>query len=108
MAALSYYISLPFILLMSILPMPVLYFISDLLFPVNYYLIRYRKKVVLENLRNSFPDKDEIQIRTLARKFYRHFGDILVETFKLITISPERLQKRVKFTNPELFEHYRS
>jgi len=64
--------------------------------------------VVLENLRNSFPDKDEIQIRTLARKFYRHFGDILVETFKLITISPERLQKRVKFTNPELFEHYRS
>ena len=56
MAALIFYISLPFLLLLSILPFSILYILSDLLYPINYYLIRYRKKVVLENLRNSFPE----------------------------------------------------
>ena len=55
MAAITFYISLPFIYLFSILPFPVLYFLSDLLFPLSYYLVAYRKKVVMTNLRNSFP-----------------------------------------------------
>ena len=106
MAALFFYISLPFLLLISILPLPVLYLLSDLLYPVNYYLIRYRKKVVLENLRNSFPEMEEGQLRSIARKFYRHFNDILIETLKFLTIRPEKLSRRVRFTNPEVLTDY--
>lgn len=108
MAGLSFYMSMPFLLLLSILPMPLLYILSDILFPVNYYLIRYRKKVVLQNLRNSFPELEEKEIRGIARRFYRHFNDIVVETIKLLTMRPEKLQQRVRFTNPEIFEDYRS
>ena len=106
MAAIGFYIILPFVLLLSVLPLPVLYFLSDLLYPVNYYIIRYRKKTVLENLRNSFPGLDEKQIRSIAGKFYRHFNDILVETLKFLTIPPGKLKKRIRFTNPEVLNGY--
>ena len=102
MAAIAFYISLPFMLLISILPLRLLYLLSDLMFPINYYLIRYRKKVVLDNLHNSFPEMDEKQIRNIARKFYRHFNDIVVETLKFLTIPPGKLSRRIRFTNPEV------
>jgi len=106
LAAIIFYISLPFICLVSILPFPVLYFLSDLLFPVSYYLVRYRKKVVMENLRNSFPEMEEQQVRAIARKFYRHFNDVLLETLKLISIRPENLRRRIRYTNPEVLTDF--
>jgi KDO2-lipid IV(A) lauroyltransferase len=104
MAALAFFLSLPFLYLFSILPFPVLYFLSDLFFPLVYYLVSYRKRIVLGNLRTSFPEKTEPEIRAIARKFYRHFTDLVFEILKMRTISPEALRRRIRYSNPELLQ----
>mgnify|MGYP002134863599 CR=1 FL=1 len=57
------------IFLLSKLPFKILYFISDFIFFILYYVIRYRKKVVLENLKNSFPEKSDQEIKKISKKF---------------------------------------
>jgi len=83
----SYCIALPFLYLLSILPFRVLYFISDIFFVFLYYILGYRKKVVLANLRNSFPGKSEAELKAISKRFYRYFCDLFLETFKTLTIS---------------------
>ncbi|MCB0376778.1 MAG: lipid A biosynthesis acyltransferase, partial [Sinomicrobium sp.] len=63
MNAILYYLSLPFIYLVSLLPFRLLYLLSDLLFVLVFHLIGYRKEVVRNNLRNAFPEKGEEEIR---------------------------------------------
>lgn len=106
MSAILYYLVLPLMLLFSLLPFRLLYLLSDALFPVIYYLVGYRKKVVLTNLRNAFPEKQETEIRAISRKFYRHFTDVLFEVIKMRTISPAALRKRIRYSNPELLQKY--
>jgi len=106
MAAISFYLAFPFLILLSILPFRVLYILSDMLFPVIYYLVAYRKKVVLDNLRNAFPEKSEQEIKSIARKFYRHFMDVVLEIFKMRTVSPRKLRNRIHYGNPELLQKY--
>lgn len=93
MSAIIYYITLPFIYLLSLLPFPLLYLLSDCLYLVLYYVVGYRKDVINENLRNSFPEKTPTEITILQKKFYRYFCDLLLETFKTLTISPAEMVK---------------
>jgi KDO2-lipid IV(A) lauroyltransferase len=97
-----YFIILP----LSWLPYWVLYRISDILYYLIYYLIGFRKKVVYQNLTNSFPDKSSAEIKQIAKNFYRHFCDLIVESVKLFSISKEEIVRRSKFKNPELLDHY--
>ncbi len=108
MAAIVFYITLPFIYLLSILPFPVLYLFSDFLFFVLYTCIGYRKKVVLQNLRNAFPDKSEKEIGRISRAFFHNLCDFMVETFKILTISKKGIIRRCKFNEAglELFARY--
>jgi KDO2-lipid IV(A) lauroyltransferase len=106
MDAIIFYLAVPFLYLLSMLPLRFLYGLSDVMYPVTYHLIGYRKKIVFKNLRNSFPEKNENEIRELARKFYRHFNDVVVEILKLTTLSTRSLEKRVKFSNPEILNEY--
>lgn len=85
----------------SRLPFGVLYFISDLLYPLVYYIVRYRRKVVRKNLTCSFPEKPMEEILKIERKFYRFFCDYLVENIKSLTISEEEMKKRMVFENME-------
>ena len=91
------------IFLLSKLPFKILYFISDFIFFILYYVIRYRKKVVLENLKNSFPEKSDQEIKNISKKFYHNFSDYIVETLKAFTISDESLHQRVQHINLEVF-----
>lgn len=97
MQAIVYYISLPCIYLISLLPFWLLYRVSDFLFVLIYYVFGYRKKVVFTNLRNSFPEKSEKEIKKIARKFYVHFCDLILELPKALTISQKEMTKRCKF-----------
>lgn len=63
--------------------------------------------MVIMNLRNSFPEKDERTIRAYEKGFYRNLCDYSVETFKLLSISKQELKKRMKYINPEIIEPYR-
>jgi KDO2-lipid IV(A) lauroyltransferase len=90
-----------FFYLLSLLPFWFLYRISDLLFLLAYHAAGYRRKVVRDNLSLCFPDKSEKEIIRLEREFYRHLCDVVVETIKLISISPENLRKRIRHENPD-------
>lgn len=92
--------------LISYLPFTVLYIFSDIVFFLVYYILRYRRKVVTENLTNSFPEKSEEEIHRIGKEFYSHFCDTFIETIKLWTISKEEMKKRCKFLNPEIFDRY--
>jgi KDO2-lipid IV(A) lauroyltransferase len=94
LSALIYYLTLPFIYLLSVLPFRLLYLISDGLYIVLYYIIGYRKAVVHANLSNSFPQKSPEEILLLEKKFFRYFCDLLLETFKTLSISPEKMLQR--------------
>lgn len=87
----------------SKLPLPVHYFVSDLSYFLNYYLIGYRKKVVRKNLTAAFPQKSLEEIKKIEKEFFRNFTDYLVETIKLKTISKTELQVRVQHLNQHLF-----
>jgi KDO2-lipid IV(A) lauroyltransferase len=87
--------------LLSGLHLRTLYLISDLLYILTYRLLRYRVKVVRQNLRNSFPQASENELKSIENSFYRNLCDYSVETIKLLTISREELSDRVVFTNPD-------
>lgn len=89
----SFYFLAPFLYLLSLLPFPILYFLSDILYIILYHLIGYRKKVVVQNLRNSFPDKSDKEIKKITKAFYHNFCDLLLETFKILTISRKNMLK---------------
>jgi len=92
----THYLALPPVYLISILPFPLLYLASDMLFIVLYYVWRYRKNVVYENLRLSFPDKTKSEIIALRWFYYRYLCDLFLETFKMLTISSGSMLKRCK------------
>ncbi len=92
---------------LSLLPMPVLYVISDLLFVVLYYVIGFRKKVVWDNLTQCFPDKSHKELKRIMRRFYRHFCDMLAETIRLFSMPLEEAKRRCPLRNVEVLqEHY--
>lgn len=91
----------------ALLPLSVLYVISDFLYIITYYVARYRRKVVRKNLLKSFPEKSENEIKSVERKFYRHFTDYVVETIKILHISDEEMRKRMVFKNIEELESVR-
>lgn len=102
MARIAFYLVYPIVYLFSLLPFRVLYFISDGLSLVLFYVIQYRKKVVFENLKNSFPEKTQQERNQIAHKFYRYFCQLMVETIKLVSISEKEFKKRVWIKNPEV------
>lgn len=85
--------------LISRIPFGGLYAISDGLYFVIYYIVRYRRKVVRRNLTESFPEKSHGEIVALEKKFYHYFADYILETCKLASITPEEISRRMKFTN---------
>jgi len=90
--------------LMALLPLRCLYLISDFLFVLVCYVVRYRRKVVLENLRKSFPEKTEKERRKIARKFYRFLCDLFIETIKMIHVDTPQMRRRIHYSNPEIFD----
>lgn len=99
-----YYIVLAFWYMLSLLPMKVHYLLSDLLFWVLYGLLGYRKKVIEKNLKASFPEKSEEELKRIERGFYHFFCDYIAESVKLMTIRRENLRRRMVFKGAELVD----
>ena len=95
-----------FLFTVSLLPLPLLFFFARLLYYLLYYIIGYRKKVVRENLINSFPEKSLKEIVIIEKKFFRYLADLIFEIIKMSTISKKETLKRVKFTGLELLEQH--
>ncbi|MCO6492109.1 MAG: hypothetical protein J5I98_27075 [Phaeodactylibacter sp.] len=95
-----------FIKPLSLVPLRASYLLSDLVFFVLYYILRYRRKVVFSNLRNAFPEKGPKETEAIARKFYRHICDMFLEFVRIFSISKGELVKRCRIRNPELVEQF--
>ncbi|MEI7489740.1 MAG: lysophospholipid acyltransferase family protein [Chryseobacterium sp.] len=89
--------------LISKLPLKILYIFSDIIFFLNYYVVGYRKQVITQNLKNSFPEKSEEEIAAIKKKFYLNFSDYLAETIKSFTMSETETKVRMQHINQELF-----
>ena len=106
MAKLYYRFLFCVIHLISLLPFWVLHRISDVLYLLNYYIIGYRKNIVLENIKRSFPDKPENEVRKIRKEFFRHFSDLIVESVKSATMGQKEFNKRYYITNQQLLDDY--
>jgi KDO2-lipid IV(A) lauroyltransferase len=99
MKALGYYIFYGINWIITLLPLPVLYIFSDFLYFLLYYFPSYRKKVVATNLKNSFPEKTEEELKFIEKKFYKHLADLFIETLKLSHMSKSQLMRRFTVSN---------
>jgi KDO2-lipid IV(A) lauroyltransferase len=88
----------------SLLPLRVLYFFTDIFYLLLITVISYRRPVVRKNIANSFPEKTEKQRRRIERQFYRHFTDLLAEAVKNLTISKMQLKKRIHVLNRDAID----
>lgn len=55
---------------------------------------------------NSFPDKTRAEHVEIAKKYYRHFCDLTLESLKVFTISEMQVRSRMVLKNPEVVNHY--
>ena len=94
------------ILPISLFPYPLLYLISDVVFVLMYRLIGYRKEVVFTNLKNSFSNKSEKELKQIMSGFYKHLCDIILESIKGFTISEKQLRKHLVVKNPEFSNYF--
>lgn len=99
MQFLAYILVYPLLWVISILPFRLLYVLSDIFYALVYYIIGYRKQVVLDNLKLALPNKSEKEILAIRKRFYHHLCDMMFEAIKSITISEEEMKKRYVFTN---------
>src|SRR5690349_6946818 len=106
MSGIGYFLSLPVLYGIALLPFPLLYVLSDGLYLVLYKVIRYRTAVVRENLRKSFPEKNEVDRREIERRFYRWFCDLVLESLKTLTITPEQVKERVTVSGEEVLKKH--
>ena len=86
----------------SLLPLCVLYFLSDLIYVITYKVMGYRTKVVRNNLKSSFPEKSDAELVEIERRFYQSLCDYLVETIKAMSMCENQMRKRMVFRNTEL------
>ena len=85
----------------ALLPFKVLYFFSDIIYLLVYYVVRYRRKVVRKNLVNSFPEKTIKEIVQIEKKFYAWFCDFIVEIIKIMThfITCYKMAEGIEYKN---------
>ena len=89
---------------LSLLPLRVLYVLSDFEYLVVYYLLGYRRQIVRSNLTSSFPEKSAEEIKRIERRYYRWFCDYFFESIKLLSISEKELRRRFTINNSEEVE----
>ena len=101
-----FWISYGLLYLISLLPFSVLYFLSDGLYYLLYAIIGYRKQVVRDNLRRSFPTKSEQERLVIEKTYFRFLADNLIESLKSLSMSKKSFQKRFHLKNPEVITQF--
>lgn len=106
MQLIIYYLVYPIILGISKLPWRLFYAFSTCTYIMVYYIIRYRRKTVIENLQLVFPEKSKKEIQDISKSFYKHMCDMFLEMTKSLSISREELIKRYKVVNLDEFHEF--
>ncbi len=91
---------------LSLLPLSLLYPFSTGIYYLIYYLLGYRRKVVEHNIRNSFPDYPAEEVTRVAKLFYRHLCDLVVESIRMFGMSEAEAIRRCRVRNPEIMDQF--
>ena len=91
---------------LSRLPLFLLYRLADAFYLLIFYVFRYRRKIVKENLYHALPDKSAAELKAIEREYYKFLSSLFIEIIKMKSISKKELNKRVKFKNTDLVEAY--
>lgn len=102
--ALGFYIFYGIARILAFFPFGILYAFSGIIYGLVFYVIGYRKKVVMSNLRNAFPHKNEEERRQIAKRFYQHLADLVIEVIKMLNMSQSELNKRITYEGLEYFQ----
>ena len=89
-----YYIIYGFLYLLSLLPFPVIYLLSDFIYFLMYYVFGYRKETVAKNLRIAFPEKTDEEIKKISKRVFHNLTDTFIEIIKFISMSDKTFEKR--------------
>lgn len=100
-----YYLTYSTVFLVSLLPLWMLYLLSDFFYILVFHIIKYRRKLVFKNMSDSFPEKSKQEIQHLEKAFYHWFCDYIVESVKLLTISKKQLMRRMIFKGTEVVDN---
>lgn len=106
MQLLAYILIYPILWFVSILPFRLLCAVSDLLYILMYHIFRYRKQTVQDNLRLVFPEKSDLEIKTITKKFFHHFCDMILESIKSMNISLKSMKARYTFKNLDIIKDF--
>lgn len=106
MGAIAYYFVYAILWSISILPFPILYFLSDCIYFLLYKVIGYRKKTVRYNLKITLPHLSDEERLKIEQNFYHHLCDMFLEMAKTLTISEDEMKKRYRFTNLEFVKEF--
>ena len=104
MQNLIYFIFLISVHIIAIIPFWILYPLSNFLSFLFYHVFKYRKSIIINNLKNSFPEKTDKEIKSIAKKTYVNLTDLIVESIKTFTMSTKTVKKRFKVINPEILD----
>ncbi len=102
MQFISFILIYSLIWLLHLLPEKVVFLFSDLLYLINYYIVGYRKKVVFDNLTRAFPELEQTEIRKIAKKYYRHLSDLILESAVSHFDSDSQIMTRISYSNLEV------
>ena len=94
------------LLLISYLPLKVLYVLFYPFYLVITYIIKYRKAITLENLALSFPKKSHKEVFTLYKLYQKHLSDLGAEIVKMLSVSKKNIAKRYRCVNPEVVNQF--
>ena len=97
-----YYVIYGFLKLISLIPVRLLYILSDLIFVLLYHIIQYRKSIVWSNLQIAFPEKSDRERKIIMKRFYQNLSDTFIEIIKMLSWSEEEVRKRFKGNMDEL------
>ena len=104
MKLIAFIIIYPILWFVSILPFSILYKLSDFVYFLVYYIIKYRKKSVRGQLQLTLPNYSKEELLKIEKKFYAHLCDLFLEMIKTMSISEKEIAKRFRFTNLELIK----
>lgn len=108
MQAIAFYFFYPLLWFISILPARLTYLLSDFAFLIVYYVIGYRKKVIIKNLKTAFPEKSEKELNILCKKTTQHFCDSFIEVIMSMSMSHKDMLSRFEYTNLHLINDLRA
>ncbi len=88
------------------LPLSLLYSFADFIYLFLTYIVGYRKEIIQENFKRSFPELSNTEIVKLRKQYLHYMSDLIIETIKAGHFTPKQIQKRIYCTNPEVLNTY--